>query len=113
MSTHTSAKIFRTSKSIDIAAIHVLHDKYPRMACSAKFQDANSPSLPVYTLIMSCILQIHGSDAKGDADVLRIQSTGSSDYYSLWGHGGSLHFESTKVRAFLLSVMMELAQPSG
>ncbi|CAM9161226.1 unnamed protein product [Ectocarpus sp. 13 AM-2016] len=46
------------------------------------------------------LLQVHGPDAGGDARVLRIQSTGSSDYYEIRGHGGSLSFMDTKVTSW-------------
>ncbi|CAN0279618.1 unnamed protein product, partial [Hapterophycus canaliculatus] len=43
------------------------------------------------------LLQVHGSDAGGDADELRIQSNGGDDYYEVRGHGGSLSFKNTLV----------------
>lgn len=42
-------------------------------------------------------LYVHGSAADGDADVLRIKSEGSSAFYELRAHGGSLSFKNTKV----------------
>ncbi|CAN0388631.1 unnamed protein product, partial [Ascophyllum nodosum] len=36
----------------------------------------------------------------GDCDELRIQSTGSTDYHEVRGHGGSLYFENTIVTSW-------------
>lgn len=44
-------------------------------------------------------LSVHGTSIGGDADVLRIKSTGS-EYYELRGYGGSLSFKSTKVTSW-------------
>ncbi|CAN0489702.1 unnamed protein product, partial [Laminaria digitata] len=42
-------------------------------------------------------LYVHGTDADGDADILRIRSNGAGDFYEVRGHGGSLSFKNTKV----------------
>ena len=46
------------------------------------------------------IFYCKGSSEGGDCDELRIQSTGSEDYYELRGHGGSLYFEETIVTSW-------------
>lgn len=42
-------------------------------------------------------LYVHGAEADGDADILRIQSNGGDDFYEVRAHGGSLSFKNTKV----------------
>lgn len=56
---------------------------------------------------------MHGPDAGGDARVLRIQSTGSSDYYEIRGHGGSLSFMDTKVTVVVAVVGIVTAAGGG
>eukprot|EP00752_Nemacystus_decipiens_P009556 g8536.t1 len=46
------------------------------------------------------IFYCKGSSAGGDCDELRIQSTGSDDFYEVRGHGGSLYFENTVVTSW-------------
>ena len=41
-----------------------------------------------------------GQSLGGDCDELRIQSTGSTDYHEVRGHGGSLYFENTIVTSW-------------
>jgi len=41
-----------------------------------------------------------GTDAGGDCDELRIQSTGPTDFHQIRGHGGSLYFKSTLVTSW-------------
>lgn len=43
------------------------------------------------------LLEVHGTSSGGDCDYLRIKSDGSSDFYEIRGHGGSLSFKGTKV----------------
>eukprot|EP00752_Nemacystus_decipiens_P009061 g8090.t1 len=46
------------------------------------------------------IFYCKGASAGGDCDELRIQSTGSDDWYEVRGHGGSLYFEDTVVTSW-------------
>lgn len=48
-------------------------------------------------VIQGAILYVHGTDAGGDADILRIQSNDNELFHEVRGYGGSLSFKSTKV----------------
>lgn len=45
-------------------------------------------------------LYVHGAEADGDADILRLQSNGPDDFYEVRAHGGSLSFKNTKVTSW-------------
>ncbi|CAM9851371.1 unnamed protein product [Ascophyllum nodosum] len=51
-------------------------------------------------VLTGSIFYCRGTNIGGDCDELRIQSTGSTDFHEVRGHGGSLYFENTLVTSW-------------
>ena len=51
-------------------------------------------------VLRGSVFYCRGTSIGGDCDELRIQSTGSTDFHEVRGHGGSLYFEKTLVTSW-------------
>ena len=51
-------------------------------------------------ILSGSVFYCHGTSIDGDCDELRIQSTGSTDFHEVRGHGGSMYFEKTLVTSW-------------
>ena len=67
---------------------------------SAAERDSGDAGRRGWRVAARCGAAAAGTSIGGDCDELRIQSTGSTDFHEVRGHGGSLYFEDTVVTSW-------------